>query len=80
METNVKKYITSLLTSTPLLITMQELDKDYRNTIGEAIPYQKLGYNSLEHFLRSIPDTVQVYICKSKVNNIHDLGRYLHVY
>ncbi|KAJ8920361.1 hypothetical protein NQ315_005225 [Exocentrus adspersus] len=60
MEVNVKKIITSLLTSTPLVVTMMQLNKDYRNTIGEAIPYQKLGYNSLEHFLRSIPDTVQV--------------------
>ncbi|XP_018575854.1 uncharacterized protein LOC108914515, partial [Anoplophora glabripennis] len=60
METNVKKYITSLLTSTPLVVTIQQLSKDYKNTIGEPVPYQKLGYNSLEHFLRSIPDTVQV--------------------
>lgn len=60
METNVKKYITSLLTSTPLVVTIQQLNKDYRNTIGEPVPYQKLGYNSLEHLLRSIPDTVQV--------------------
>lgn len=62
METKIKKYITSLLTSTPLVMTIQQLDKDYRNTIGEAIPYQKLGYNTLEHFLTCIPDTIQVCI------------------
>ncbi|KAJ8937469.1 hypothetical protein NQ314_011858 [Rhamnusium bicolor] len=58
IEKNTKKYITSLLIATPLVVTLQQLGKDYRNTIGEVIPYQKLGYNSLEHFLRSIPDTV----------------------
>lgn len=62
MEENVKKYIRSLLTSTPVSLTICNLDKDYRNTIGESIPYHKLGYNSLEHFLRSIPDIVIVSI------------------
>ncbi|KAJ8955011.1 hypothetical protein NQ318_000443 [Aromia moschata] len=60
LENTIKQFITSLLTSTPLVVTMQQLNKDYMNTIGEPIPYQKLGYNSLEHFLRSINDTVQV--------------------
>nr|XP_023021210.1 tudor domain-containing protein 7A [Leptinotarsa decemlineata] len=57
---NIKKYITSLLTSTPLSVTMQQLNRDYRDTIGEPIPYQKFGFNSLEHFLRSIPEIVQI--------------------
>ncbi|VEN60639.1 unnamed protein product, partial [Callosobruchus maculatus] len=59
MET-VKKYIISVLTSTPLTMTMSQLNKDYRNMLGEEIPYAKLGYNSLEHFLKSVPDTVHV--------------------
>lgn len=60
MEENVKKYIRSILTSAPVAVRIYELEKDYRNTIGEPIPYHKLGYNSLEHFLRSIPETVAV--------------------
>lgn len=64
MEENVKKYLKSLLTSTPVAIKMYDVEKDYRNTIGDSIPYHKLGYNSLEHFLRSIPDTLIVSINK----------------
>lgn len=62
MEDNVKKFIRSLLTSAPVAVQMFQLEKDYKNTIGEPIPYHKLGYNSLEHFLRSIPETVLVSI------------------
>lgn len=62
MEENVKKFIRSLLTSAPVAVQMYQLEKDYKNTIGEPIPYHKLGYNSLEHFLRSIPETVVVSI------------------
>ncbi|KAG5877268.1 hypothetical protein JTB14_009764 [Gonioctena quinquepunctata] len=57
---DAKKYIKSLLTSTPSAMTIQQLSKDYRNLIGEPIPYQRLGFNSLEHFLRSITDTVRL--------------------
>ncbi|CAH2015142.1 unnamed protein product [Acanthoscelides obtectus] len=60
MESNVKKYIISVLTSSPLTMTINQLSKDYRNMLGEEIPYHKLGYNSMEHFLKSISDTVQV--------------------
>nr|CAI5868623.1 unnamed protein product [Callosobruchus analis] len=60
MEDTVKKHIVGLLTSSPLTITISQLNRDYKNIIGEEIPYHKLGYNSLEHFLKSVPDTVQV--------------------
>ncbi|CAH1998114.1 unnamed protein product [Acanthoscelides obtectus] len=60
MEPNVKKHIISVLISTPLTMTINQLSKDYRNMVGEEIPYDKLGYNSMENFLKSISDTVQV--------------------
>ncbi|CAH1106187.1 unnamed protein product [Psylliodes chrysocephalus] len=55
-----KKILRGLVTATPTAITVQQLAIEYRNTIGEPIPYQKFGYNSLEHFFRSIPDTIQI--------------------
>ncbi|CAH1998087.1 unnamed protein product [Acanthoscelides obtectus] len=60
MEPNVKKHIISVLTSTTFTMTINQLSKDYRNMVGEEIPYYKLGYNSMESFLKSISDTVQV--------------------
>lgn len=60
MEQDTKTIIRSLLTSSPSVITIENLIFDYKNTIGCDIPFQQLGYNSLEHFLKSIPDTVVV--------------------
>lgn len=60
MDDSVKKIIRSILTSSPVTVLLYQLEKDYANTIGDSIPYQKLGFNSVEHFLKSIPDTVRV--------------------
>ncbi|CAH0553910.1 unnamed protein product [Brassicogethes aeneus] len=59
-ENGVKSCIRSLLTSTPLVLTVRKLQNDYKNTIGEDIPVQRMGYSNLEHFLKSIPDTCSV--------------------
>ncbi|XP_019865537.2 uncharacterized protein LOC109594737 isoform X2 [Aethina tumida] len=60
LEQDTKTIIRSLLTSSPSVITIENLIFDHKNTIGRDIPFQQLGYNSLEHFLKSIPDTVVV--------------------
>ncbi|XP_011202110.3 tudor domain-containing protein 5 [Bactrocera dorsalis] len=57
----VKAIIKSLVISCPKAITIDELNRDYRNIEGQRIPYHKLGFQTLESFLRSIPDTVNVY-------------------
>ncbi|XP_011192994.1 uncharacterized protein LOC105218853 isoform X2 [Zeugodacus cucurbitae] len=57
----IKAVIKSLVVSCPNAITIDELNRDYRSTEGQQIPYQKLGFQTLESFLRSIPDTVNVY-------------------
>lgn len=69
MEETVKKYIRSLLTSAPGGVQMFQLERDYKNTIGEPIPYMKLGYRSLEFFLKSIPETLLVSINFAKQYN-----------
>lgn len=58
----VKAVIKSLVVSCPNAITIDELNLDYRSIEGQRIPYQKLGFQTLESFLRSIPDTVNVSI------------------
>uniref|UniRef100_A0A0K8UTG5 Tudor domain-containing protein 5 n=2 Tax=Bactrocera latifrons TaxID=174628 RepID=A0A0K8UTG5_BACLA len=57
----VKAIIKSLVISCPKAITIDELNRDYRNIEGQRIPHHKLGFQTLESFLRSIPDTVNVY-------------------
>ncbi|XP_044258260.1 tudor domain-containing protein 5-like isoform X2 [Tribolium madens] len=59
--TETKCIITSLLTSNPLRSSMKQLCDDFRNIVGYPIPIDKLGFASVEAYLRSIPDTVQVH-------------------
>ncbi|XP_017466916.1 PREDICTED: uncharacterized protein LOC108359525 isoform X2 [Rhagoletis zephyria] len=57
----VKAIIKSLVLSSPDAMSVDALNRDYRSTEGSPIPYKKLGFQTLEAFLRSIPDTVNVY-------------------
>ncbi|XP_050508484.1 uncharacterized protein LOC126885747 [Diabrotica virgifera virgifera] len=56
----LKTMVRSVLTSSPTALTVDRLCKEYRDILGENIPFHKYGYNSVEHFLRDIPDTVQL--------------------
>lgn len=42
--------------------TIAQLCKDFREIEGRPMPFREIGFNSVEDFLRSIPDTVQVRI------------------
>lgn len=57
---DIKKLIRSILISSPLEMNISKLNRDYNEEIGERIPYQKFGYGSLEQFLRSMPDVLEV--------------------
>ncbi|KAF2900891.1 hypothetical protein ILUMI_05296 [Ignelater luminosus] len=57
---DIKKLIRSILISSPLEMNIVKLDRDYYEEIGERIPYQKFGHSSLEQFLRSMPDILEV--------------------
>uniref|UniRef100_A0AAR5PK98 Tudor domain-containing protein 5 n=1 Tax=Dendroctonus ponderosae TaxID=77166 RepID=A0AAR5PK98_DENPD len=62
-ELEVKNSIKALLTSSPCVSTISSLQKEYADLIGEPIPYKKLGYNGLEHLLKSIKDVCIVRGC-----------------
>ncbi|KAK9880650.1 hypothetical protein WA026_011889 [Henosepilachna vigintioctopunctata] len=59
-ESEVKKVLRSLLVSSALKVTVCSLKKDYYDVEGRDIPFKELGYNSLQHFLHSIPDVLQI--------------------
>ncbi|XP_060526440.1 tudor domain-containing protein 7 isoform X2 [Cylas formicarius] len=59
-EEDVKKAIRSLLTSTPNVLNVRTVQKDYKELMGTDVPYQQFGYNSLEQFLKCIPDVCLV--------------------
>lgn len=61
----VKCFLRGLTIPFPNGITIKQLDRDYIDMIGEkSIPFTKLGFNRLEDFLKSLPDTLTVnYFC-----------------
>lgn len=59
-EEAVKKEIRSLLNSNTHISTIRSVELDYESFIGLPIPSRMLGYNSTEHFLKSIPDVCTV--------------------
>ena len=55
---DVKKEIRSLLLSSPVGLSLQDLLSDYRSMIGSHLPFQQLGYSSALDFIKDIPDVV----------------------
>lgn len=56
----MKVIIKSLVLSYPESITIQQLNRDYKETEGEDIPFHRVGFDTLEDFLHSLPDTIKV--------------------
>ncbi|GIY42466.1 uncharacterized protein CEXT_107211 [Caerostris extrusa] len=53
---NLRSVVQSSKNGVPL----SRLQKDYKNFIGTFIPYQNLGYNSLEDFILDVPDVINL--------------------
>ncbi|GFU34920.1 tudor domain-containing protein 7 [Nephila pilipes] len=39
-------------------VPLTRLERDYRDLLGTRIPFKELGYNTLEGFIRDIPDVI----------------------
>lgn len=59
----IKATLRMLLTFSPNNLTTQKLNGDFRGLEGYLIPYQKLGYQDLDSFLRMLTDTLRVNKC-----------------
>lgn len=59
---NTKMVLRSLVNSNPggMGMTIDQLNKDYRQEENEPIPYRSLGFTNLESFLCSLDDTLVV--------------------
>uniref|UniRef100_A0A1A9ZPC7 HTH OST-type domain-containing protein n=1 Tax=Glossina pallidipes TaxID=7398 RepID=A0A1A9ZPC7_GLOPL len=56
----MKVIIKSLVLSYPENITIQQLNRDYKETEGEDIPFHRVGFDTLEDFIHSLRDTIKV--------------------
>ncbi|CAG2064722.1 unnamed protein product, partial [Timema podura] len=57
---NVKALLRGLLISSTKAMTIDTLKRDFKEEEGRDIPFQQLGYQSLNAFLESIPDTLKL--------------------
>ena len=60
MLVKTKKYLRSALLSTKGGVPAEQVYRDYRDLVGEGIPYRRLGYETLENFLTSVPDVCKI--------------------
>lgn len=56
LRDSVKKHVRALLISAPMGLSMRELERDYKEVIGERIPALDLGFNSAQDLLLDMPD------------------------
>jgi len=55
-----KKYLRSALISTKGGLPAEQVYRDYRDIVGEGIPYRRLGYETLDSFLNAVPDVCRI--------------------
>ena len=60
LAVKTKKYLRSALLSTKGGVPAEQVYRDYRDLVGEGIPYRRLGYETLENFLTSVPDVCKI--------------------
>ena len=63
MEEKKKKteaLLRAVLISSPRGVPLRRLDKEYRTVTFSSIPFQEMGYHSLEHYIKSIPSVAML--------------------
>ncbi|GFY56371.1 uncharacterized protein TNIN_413721 [Trichonephila inaurata madagascariensis] len=60
LKKSVLIHLKSVVQSCKGGVPLNRLDKDYRAFIGKNIPFKELGYDSLENFIRSVPDVISL--------------------
>lgn len=63
----IKVDLRGVLISCPQGMTIQRLERDYRELVGNSIPFSRMGFNRCEHFLRSLTDTLTVIFCYKSI-------------
>lgn len=56
----VKTIIKSVLTSSPINVTISQVLLDYAQLEGSSIPYQQLGFNTVYDLLKDMGDVLKV--------------------
>ena len=59
----LKKHVRALLVSSPVELTVRELERDFHTFIGIPLDYRGIGYASAEDFIRLPRDDKLYLIC-----------------
>ena len=55
----IKKELRSILLACPHGVNgVRQLDREYRNIVGQPLPYRSIGFSDLESMVRSMPDVM----------------------
>ena len=63
MEEQKKKteaMLRAVLISSPRGVPLRRLDREYKTITFSSIPFQEMGYHSLEHYIKSIPNVAML--------------------
>ena len=58
LKKETKSMLRAVLISAPRGVIARKLQAEYESITGKSIPYRKLGFCTLEDYLRSIPDVI----------------------
>lgn len=57
---SIQKMLRSVLMSSKMGVSINKIQSEYHSLCGEFIPLKKLGFSTLEDYLRSIPSVVKL--------------------
>lgn len=68
---DVKKVLKSLLIVVPHGMSVRDLQRDFQEIEGRAVPFKRFACDDIFQFLRSMPDTLHVSstICRTCIAN-----------
>lgn len=73
------KLIRSLLVVSNDGLLIQQINKEYRNEVGEWIPFKKFGFNTLEEFLRASGEFTGKKTVAGTIVSVKGTGKSAHI-
>lgn len=60
LKRKTEALLRAVLISCPRGVELRRLDKEYKTVTFSSLPFREMGYDSLEHYIRSIPQVASL--------------------
>ena len=60
LKKKTEAMLRAVLISSPRGVPLRRLDREYKTITFSSIPFQEMGYHSLEHYIKSIPKVAMI--------------------